>query len=123
MYMIDADIIAKAVCEPDGKVYNWLIEHLNADLCMSALSYGNLEVYIQKSNNPMRNRLALYRVLLGIPVISYDISAGCCYGEMISKAGKAGKDSMNTRLSVYYDMLRAHARSTGCTLVTAETFA
>lgn len=120
MYMVDADIIAKAVCEPDGKVYNWLIEHLNTDLCMSALSYGHLEAHVQKSSAPMRNRLALYKLLLGIPVISYDVSAGCCYGEIISKEGR---DPLNTRLNVYDDLLRAHARSAGCTLVTTETFA
>ena len=63
------------------------------------------------SRNPEKNREAINRMLAGIPILSFDISAGKHFGDILAKSkGISGQDRDK--------MIAAHCRSLGYTLVT-----
>lgn len=114
MYMLDTNILIFAMRHPDTPCAYTVASHAGNDICISVITYAELEYGIQNSRNPDRNRNAVNRMLAGIPILPFDISAGKHFGNVLAKSkGINGQDRDK--------MIAAHCRSLGYTLVTDNT--
>ena len=113
MYMLDTNAIIMAVRHPDWPITQRLKRHLGKDLCISSITYGELEYGIQKSSAPERNRLAVMQLLLGIRILSFDARAAEHFGDIFADLERRGQ-----RIGDRDMLIAGHARSLGCTLVT-----
>ena len=96
---------------PDTPCANMVATHAGVDICISVITYAELEYGIQNSHNPAKNHEAVYRMLAGIPILSFDIPAGKHFGDILARSkGINGQDQDK--------MIAAHCRSLGYTLIT-----
>jgi len=116
MYMLDTNAIIMAVRHPEWPIYPKIKEHLGKDLCISAVTYGELEYGIRKSANPEKNRLAITKILLGIRILDFDSRAAVHFGDIFAEL-----ESKRMRIGDRDTMIAAHARSLGYTVVTNNT--
>lgn len=116
MYMLDTNAIIMAVRHPEWPIYPKIKEHLGKDLCISAVTYGELEYGIRKSANPEKNRLAITKILLGIQILDFDSRAAVHFGDIFAEL-----ESKRMRIGDRDTMIAAHARSLGYTVVTNNT--
>ena len=116
MYMLDTNAIIMAVRHPEWPIYPKIKEHLGKDLCISAVTYGELEYGIRKSANPEKNRLAITKILLGIRILDFDSRAAVHFGDIFAEL-----ESKRMRIGERDTMIAAHARSLGYTVVTNNT--
>lgn len=113
MYMLDTNAILMAVRHPDRKIAETIKAHLGKDLCISAITFGELEYGIQKSSAPERNRAAITQILLGIRILPFDAAAARHFGDLFADLERKG-----LRIGERDMLIAAHARSLGCTVVT-----
>ena len=113
MYMLDTNAIIMAVRHPDAKIADMIKAHLGKDVCISAITYGELEYGIQKSSAPERNRTAITQILLGISILDFDSNAARHYGDIFADLERKGQ-----RIGERDMLIAGHARSLGCTVVT-----
>ena len=116
MYMLDTNAIIMAVRHPDWAITKKINAHLGKDLCISSVTYGELEYGIQKSSDPIRNRLAITQILLGIRILSFDAKAAEHFGDIF-----ADLESKHQRIGDRDMMIAGHARALGYTLITNNT--
>ena len=117
MYMLDTNILIYAISHPQNQLIDRIIsEAVNGQVCISAITYGELEIGILKSRDPERNRLAIEAVLSGIPVLSYDSRAAAFYARIRSMLEQAGRRVEDPDM-----MIAGHAASLDCILVTNNT--
>ena len=116
MYMLDTNAIIMAVRHPDWPIYQTIKQHLGKDLCISSITYGELEYGIQKSATPERNRIAILQLLLGIRILSFDVKAAEHFGDIF-----ANQERKHMRIGDRDMMIAGHARSLGYTVVTNNT--
>ena len=111
MYMLDTNILIFAMRHPSTPCACMVANHAGSDICISVITYSELEYGILNSRNPDRNREAVSRMLAGIPILDFDLSAGKHFGEILANSkGIYGQDRDK--------MIAAHCRSLGYTLVT-----
>lgn len=111
MFMLDTNILIFAMRHPNTPCAYTVASHSGNDICISVITYSELEYGIMNSRNPAKNREAVNRMLAGIPILDFDISAGKHYGDILAKSkGFYGQDRDK--------MIAAHCRSLGYTLVT-----
>ncbi len=111
MYMLDTNILIFAMRHPDTPCAQTVAAHAGNDICISVITYSELEYGIMNSHNPARNREAVYRMLAGIPILDFNIPAGKHFGDILSKSKEIyGQDRDK--------MIAAHCRSLGYTLIT-----
>lgn len=116
MYMLDTNAIIMAIRHPDWKICSRIRQHLGKDLCISSVTYGELEYGIRKSSCPERNRIAITRILLGIRILDFDASAAAHFGDIF-----ADLEKKQMRIGDRDMMIAGHARSLGCVLVSNNT--
>lgn len=113
MYMLDTNAIIMAVRHPDWPIYQRVREHLGNDLCISVITYAELEYGIRKSAAPDRNRVAVTQILLGIRILDFDAGAAEHFGDIF-----AFLEARRQRIGDRDTLIAAHARAAGCVLVT-----
>ena len=113
MYILDTNAIIMAVRHPDWPIYDRIRSRLGKDLCISSVTYGELEYGIRKSAAPERNRIAITGILMGIRIFSFDAKAAAHFGDIF-----ADLESRRQRIGDRDMMIAGHARSLGHTLVT-----
>lgn len=113
MYMLDTNVIIMAARHPDWPICEKVKKHLGKDLCISVVTYGELEYGIRKSSNPERNRSAITQILLGIRILDFDAKAAEHFGDIF-----ADLENRHMRIGDRDTMIAAHARSLGYTVVT-----
>ena len=113
MYMLDTNAVIMAIRHPEWAISEKVKERLGKDLCISSVTYGELEYGIRKSSDPLRNRLAILNIVAGIRILSFDSKAAEHFGDIFFDLEKKRQ-----RISDRDTMIAAHARSSGCTLVT-----
>ena len=116
MYMLDTNAIIMAVRHPDWTITDKVKQHLGNDLCISSVTYGELEYGIRKSQYPDKNRVAITQILLGIRILDFDASAAQHFGDIF-----ADLENRKMRIGDRDMMIAGHARSLGYTLVTNNT--
>ena len=111
MYMLDTNILIFAMRHPDTDCACMVASHSGNDICISVITYSELEYGIISSRNPVKNHEAICRMLAGIPILDFDIAAGKHLGDIMAKSKEIyGQDRDK--------MIAAHCRSLGYTLVT-----
>lgn len=113
MYMLDANILVYAIRHPGDAINDVLEEHVAKDICISSITYGELEYGVCKSANPEQNRQALRQMLGGIPILDFDWQAAEQFGDILADLERKGQ-----RIGERDMLIAAHARSLGYTLVT-----
>ncbi len=115
MYMLDTNIIIYCMRHPETDCARRVASHLGEDVCISVVTYGELEFGIRNSRKPAQNREAVNRILAGIPVMDLDMKAGAHFGAILAEL------KQDHKFDLYRDrdkMIAAHARSRGYVLVT-----
>ena len=111
MYMLDTNILIFSMRHPATPCAYTVATHAGYDICISVITYSELDYGILNSRNPVKNREAINRMLAGIPILDFDISAGKHFGQILSMSKAIyGQDRDK--------MIAAHCRSLGYTLVT-----
>ena len=115
MYMLDTNIIIYSIRHPDSECAKRLSKHVGRDVCISVVTYAELEYGIENSSDPARNRKAMEKFLAGIVTLDFDLSAGIEFGRILAELRKKGKSKDNQDRD---KMIAGHARSLGYILVT-----
>ena len=118
MYMLDTNIIIFCIRHPDTACARRVASHTGKDLCISVVTYSELEFGIRNSSRPERNREAIKRFLAGISILDFDMNAASHFGAILAEL------KQKNRYDVCRDrdkMIAAHARSRGDILVTNNT--
>ena len=118
MYMLDTNIIIFTIRHPRSACVQKLAQHIGRDVCISVVTYAELEYGIENSSDPVRNRQAMLKFLAGIPILPFDLDAAIQYGRILAALKKAHKDKQNQDRD---KMIAAHALASGLTLVTDNT--
>ena len=118
MYMLDTNIIIFCIRHPGSACASKLATHLGQDVCISVVTYAELEFGIMNSSDPARNRMAMNRFLAGIRILDFDMEAATHFGDILAELKKKHKDKQNQDRD---KMIAGHARSRGFTLVTDNT--
>ncbi len=114
MYMLDTNILIYAIRHPLSPVVDRIIRlATDGEVCISSVTYGELEVGVLKSTWPEKSRKALNAVLAGIPTQAYDQFSAVCYAQLKAKLERAGTPIADPDL-----MIGGNAVATGCVLVT-----
>ena len=113
MYMLDTNAIIMAVRHPDWPITAKVKHHLGNDLCISSVTYGELEYGIRKSQYPDKNRVAITQILLGIRILDFDASAAQHFGDIF-----ADLENRKMRIGDRDMMIAGHAQSLDLTIVT-----
>ncbi len=113
MYMLDTNAIIMAVRHPDWPISRKIKDHLGVDLCISVITYGELEYGIKKSTSPQKNREAIIQILAGIRIIDFDMAASEHFGDIFANLEKRGM-----RIGDRDMLIAAHARALKCTVIT-----
>ncbi|MBQ8963758.1 MAG: type II toxin-antitoxin system VapC family toxin [Clostridia bacterium] len=116
MYMLDTNALIAAVRHPDWPIRDKIKSHLGIDLCISAITYGELEYGIRKSTRPNQNRVAVNQLLLGIRILDFDQNAASEFGDIIATLERQGQRICDRDM-----LIAAHARSRHYTLITHNT--
>ena len=86
------------------------------DMCISAITYGELMHGVEKSQAVERNRVAVTLFLSSIDILSFDHYAAEEYGKV-----RADLERKGTPIGPMDMLIAAHARSEGLILVTNNT--
>ena len=86
------------------------------DICISAITYAELEFGVSKSQNQEKNRKAPLTVMSGITVVPFDADAARTYGDI-----RASLESKGNMIGPNDTLIAAHAKSLNLTLVTNNT--
>ena len=116
MYMLDTNAIIMGIRHPDWPIISKMEKHVGKDLCISAITLGELEYGIKKSRDPDKTRYGVYLFLAGIRVFDFDAEAARHFGDIF-----ADLEKKHMRISDRDTMIAAHARSLGCTVITNNT--
>ncbi len=115
MYMLDTNIIIFSIRHPLSSCAARLAAHVGRDVCISVVTYAELEYGILNSSKPAQNREAMNHFLAGIRILDFDIKAAKHFGEILAELKKEHKEKQNQDRD---KMIAAHARSAGYILVT-----
>ena len=118
MYMLDTNIIIFCIRHPKSACAATLAEHIGHDVCISVVTYAELEYGIMNSSNPKQNRQAVNYFLAGIKILDFDMNAAIHFGDILADLKQKHKDKQNQDRD---KMIAGHARSLGYTLVTDNT--
>ncbi len=115
-YMLDTNICIYVIKHKPESVLRELKKLDPEDVCISSITYAELAYGVEKSAQTERNRLALAMMLSCIGIVAFDDAAAAEYGEIRASLEKGG-----TPIGSMGMLIAAHARSSGCTLVTNNT--
>lgn len=118
MYLLDTNILIFCIRHPHSECAKTVAEHVGKDICISVITFAELEYGILNSKYPEQNRLAINSVLAGIKIEDFDIHAATHFGQILAELKKIHKDKQNQDRD---KMIAAHARSRGYTLITNNT--
>ena len=68
-YMLDTNVLVHLIRNKSENVKNRLRQENISDVCISSITYAELEYGVSKSSNKEKNALALLTVLSGIKVL------------------------------------------------------
>lgn len=112
-YMLDTNICIYIIKHKPESVYRRLMKIRPEDVCISSITYSELSYGVEKSEQKDRNRLALTLMLSNIEILEFDTAAAEEYGNIRARLEKTG-----TSIGSLDMLIAAHAKASGCTLVT-----
>ena len=116
-YMLDTNMVIYTLKSQKYKYYG-LAQKIEAhipkrDLCISAITFSELQYGVYKSQNIEKNRIALLKFLSSIAILPYKDECGIEYGKIRSFLEKSG-----TPIGPNDCFISAHALTENCVLVT-----
>ena len=118
MYMLDTSILIFYMRHPESVCAARVASHLGDDLCISVVTYAELEFGICNSSRPEQSRAAVNQILAGIHIEDFGLSAARQYGAILAELKRNHKDRQNQDRD---KMIAAHARANHDVLVTDNT--
>jgi len=112
-YLLDTNICVDAIRGRNVHVIERLKALPQGGLGISAITLGELEHGVARSQRPEQNRTALYRFCTLIDVLPFDAAAAQHYGPIRSDLERIGEVIGPMDL-----LIAAHARALGATLIT-----
>lgn len=115
-YMLDTNVCIDYMRGTDQGIKNRILACKEDELCISSITLSELLYGVNRSSNPVKNRNALYKLLVKIEVIDYGTEAGEYYGiirnELVRRGMVIGALDM---------LIAAHAMSNKLVLITHNT--
>ena len=115
-YMLDTNVLIHLIRNNQDKVRERLSQENISEVCMSSITYAELEYGVSKSQARERNEIALQTVISGIKVLPFGEKAGKEYGDIRATLEKQGFVIGPNDL-----LIAAHAKSEELILVTHNT--
>lgn len=115
-YMLDTNICIYAKKNKPKEVIKHILLHKSDELCISAITYGELMHGVEKSTYREKNFLALSLFLSSITILQFDGIAAEKYGLVRAKL-----ETMGTPIGPMDTLIAAHALSKDLILVTNNT--
>lgn len=115
-YMLDTNICIYAIKHKPPEVIKIFLKHDPDDMCISAITYGELMHGVEKSQAVERNRIALTLFLSSISILPFDYYAAEEYGKI-----RADLEHKGTPIGPMDMLIAGHARSEKLILVTNNT--
>ncbi|MBO4881929.1 MAG: PIN domain-containing protein [Lachnospiraceae bacterium] len=112
-YMLDTNTFIYLIKYRPAEVLEMMKQVDTSDICISSVTYSEVSYAIEKGANAARNRIALVLLLSSITILPFDDRAACEYGMIKSELERS-----EIPIGALNTMIAAHARSSGCTLVT-----
>ena len=113
MYMLDTNILIKAIRQKDHPVREKLLSFVDGGLCISTITYTELLYGAYRSVNPQKNLMSLNALLSWITILPFDATAAASAGEIMAFLAGRG-----TPIGDRDILIAGHAKSLGITLVT-----
>ncbi len=112
-YMLDTNICIYIIKKKPAKIFQ-VFSSLNVgDICISSVTYAELQYGIFKSQHKEKNKIALIHFLAPIDILHFTDKAAVCYGEIRADLEKKGQ-----MIGAYDLLIAAHALSEDFSLVT-----
>ena len=115
-YMLDTNMIVYAKNRRPESVLKKLLQHDPSEICISSITFAELEFGVYNSSRPAQNRLALMLFLSGITILPFEESAALVYGSIRHHLKTQGMIIGANDL-----LIAAHAKSLNLILVTHNT--
>ena len=90
MYMLDTNILVRAIRQKDHPVREKLLGLAGGGLCISSVTYTELLYGVYHSSNPEKNLSALLELLSWIEILPFDLSAAECAGRVMAFLASKG---------------------------------
>lgn len=116
MYMLDTNILIRAIRRPDDPVCERIFQMIGGDLCISSITYAELIYGAKHSSNFEKNNQAIQSLLSGIYILPFDSTAAWEAGDIMAYLAGIGKPIGDRDV-----LIAAHARALSVTLVTHNT--
>lgn len=116
MYMLDTNILIRAIRRPEDPVCARILREIGSRLCVSSITYAELVYGAKHSSDYERNIRAVQVILSGIYILPFDTSAAFEAGDIMAYLAKAG-----CPIGDRDALIAAHARSLSAVLVTHNT--
>ena len=115
-YMLDTNICIYIIKQKPQKVFDRFNTLKVGQVCISAITFSEMQFGISHSSLPEKNQKALNKFLAPVEILDYPAEASPIYGELRTKLQASGE------LIGPHDMLiAAHAMSQNLVLVTNNT--
>lgn len=112
-YMLDTNICIYVIKKKPKKVFK-IFQSLNVgDVCISTITFAELQYGIYKSQQKERNKIALVNFLAPIEIIPFSDKSAVQYGEIRSDLENRGQI-----IGAYDLLIAAHALSENLILIT-----
>ncbi len=112
-FLLDTSICVYVIKQSPAGVFERFRAHDVGDIGVSSVTVAELSYGVEKSQQTIRNRLALEQFLAPLRVVDFDRSAADSYGEV-----RATLEAAGTPIGPLDLLIAAHALSLGATLVT-----
>lgn len=90
MYMLDTNIIVKAIRQKNHLVRKKLLDHINGALCISSITYTELMYGVYHSQDPKKNLSAVYEILSWFQILPFDLAAAESAGKIMASLAFRG---------------------------------
>lgn len=115
-YMLDTNVCIDYMRGSDQAIKDRLLACKQDELCISSITLSELLYGVNKSSDPVKNRSALYKLLVKTEVIDYGFEASEYYGIIRNFLTKTG--SVIGSLDM---LIAAHAMANDLILITHNT--
>lgn len=114
--MLDTNICIYIIKKKPLKVFQALQSLKVGDICISSITYAELQYGVHKSQYQERNKMALAKFLVPITILPFSDKAASLYGNIRAKLEKEGQI-----IGAYDLLIGSHALSEKLVLVTNNT--
>ena len=112
-FILDTNICIYIIKKKPEQVFDRFKSVAVGDLCISAITFSELQYGVSKSASPDRNQAALTEFLGPINILDYPAAAAVRYGDIKAQLATRGQI-----IGPNYLLIAAHALTLGAVLIT-----